>query len=59
MAVKESSFGGWRMPLREFKKRGVDLYSDFKELRFGSTHDAVVYAVKDGIVDAGTIRTGT
>ena len=59
MAVKQTSFGGWRAPLREFKQKGINPYSDFKEVRYGGTHDAVVYAVKDGIVDAGTIRTGT
>ncbi|MCG2777151.1 MAG: PAS domain S-box protein, partial [Desulfobacterales bacterium] len=32
---------------------------DFKELRFGGTHDTVVYAVRDGKVDAGTVRTDT
>ncbi len=59
MAVKETSFGGWRMAWREFKAIGIDPYRDFKALRFGGTHDAVVYAVRDGKVDAGTIRTDT
>ncbi len=59
MAVKETSFGGWRMAWREFKKVGIDPYNDFKAMRFGGTHDAVVYAVRDGKVDAGTIRTDT
>ncbi|MCK5096674.1 MAG: PhnD/SsuA/transferrin family substrate-binding protein, partial [Desulfobacteraceae bacterium] len=59
MAVKETSFGGWRMAWREFKALGLDPYQDFKSLSFGGTHDAVVYAVRDGIVDAGTIRTDT
>ena len=59
MAVKEISFDGWRMALREFKEKGIDPYRDFKELRFGGTHDAVVYAVQQGKVDAGTVRTGT
>jgi len=59
MGVKEISFDGWRMALREFKEKGIDPYRDFKELRFGGTHDAVVYAVQQGKVDAGTVRTGT
>ena len=29
------------------------------ELTFGGTHDAVVYAVRDGQVDAGTVRSDT
>ena len=59
MAVKETSFGGWRMAWREMKAAGIDPQRDFAELRFGSTHDAVVYAVRDGLVDAGTVRTDT
>jgi len=59
MAVKETSFGGWRMAWREFKELGLDPHQDFKTLSFGGTHDAVVYAVRDGIVDGGTVRTDT
>ena len=60
MAVNETSFGGWRMAWREFKEHGIDPYNHFfKALTFGGTHDAVVYAVRDGIVDAGTVRTDT
>ena len=59
MAVKETSFGGWRMAWRELQEVGLDPYRDMKALRFGGTHDAVVYAVKDGTVDAGTVRTDT
>jgi two-component system, sensor histidine kinase and response regulator len=59
MAVSQSSFGGWLMAWREFKDKGIDPYHDFKELRFGQTHDRVVYAVRDRRVDAGTVRTNT
>ena len=59
MAVHETSFGGWIMAWRELKEKGIDPYRDFKELRFGETHDAVVYAVRDGKVDAGTVRADT
>ena len=59
MAVSKTSFGGWRMAWRELKERGIDPYHDFKELRFGGTHDAVLYAVRDGEVDAGTVRADT
>ncbi|MCJ7775400.1 MAG: PAS domain S-box protein, partial [Desulfobulbaceae bacterium] len=38
---------------------GIDPYRDFKDLSFGGTHDTVVYAVRDGKVDAGTVRTDT
>ncbi len=59
MAVEESSLGGWRMAWRELKDCGINPYKDFKELRFGGTHDAVIYAVRDGKVDAGTVRADT
>ena len=59
MAVEETSFGGWRMAWRELKEAGFDPHRDLKALQFGGTHDAVVYAVKDGTVDAGTVRTDT
>ena len=59
MAVEEESFGGWQMAWRELREHGIDPYRDFAELRFGGTHDAVVYAVRDGTVDAGTVRTDT
>ncbi len=59
MAVSEKSFGGWRMAWREMKEHSIDPHRDFKQLLFGGTHDAVVYAVRDGRVDAGTVRTDT
>jgi len=59
MGVEEDSFGGWQMAWRELKKHGIDPYRDFSDLRFTNTHDAVVYAVRDGEVDAGTVRADT
>jgi ABC-type phosphate/phosphonate transport system substrate-binding protein len=56
MATAEGSFGGWRMAWRELKERGIDPHSDFKDLIFNVPQDAVVYAVRDGKVDAGTVR---
>jgi len=58
-ATAEGSFGGWRMAWREFKEKGIDPYRDFKDLKFIGTQDAVVYAVRDGEVDAGTVRADT
>ncbi len=57
MAVKETSLGGWQMVWRELKACGIDPYKYFADLIFGGNHDAVVYAVRDGKVDAGTVRT--
>jgi len=59
MAVDEQSCGGWQMAWRELKEDGIDPRRDFSDLRFGGTHDAVVYAVQDGQVDAGTVRADT
>jgi two-component system sensor histidine kinase TtrS len=59
MAVARESFGGWEMAWRELKEHRIEPDRDFRDLRFGGTHDAVVYAVRDGRVDAGTVRTDT
>ncbi len=59
MAVTKNSFGGWIMAQREMQEQGVDPFADLSDLIFGGTHDAVVYAVRDGAVDAGTVRTDT
>ena len=59
MAVSNTSFGGWRASFRELKKKGINPYRDFKEMRFGGTHDAVVQAVLAGKVDVGAVRTDT
>jgi two-component system, LuxR family, sensor histidine kinase TtrS len=59
MAVKGSSFGGWQMAYKEFKDNGIDPMTDFAKVEFGGKHDNVVYAVQNGSVDAGTVRTDT
>jgi len=58
-AVDASSFGGWHVGWRELKRQGIDPERDFKHFSFEHTHDAVVYAVRDRKVDAGTVRTDT
>ncbi len=57
-AVEENSLGGFHMALGEMRRQGIDPYTD-TELGFGGTHDNVVYAVRDGKADAGTVRTDT
>jgi phosphate/phosphite/phosphonate ABC transporter binding protein len=57
IAVDQTSFGGWIAALREFKIQGIDPEKNFSQMVFGGTHDSVVYAVRDGKVDAGTIAT--
>lgn len=58
MAVHENAFGGWWLAWHELKRHDIDPYRDFKRLGFsGFPQDNVVYAVRDGKVDAGTVRT--
>ncbi len=59
MGVSEGSLGGWQMAWRELKEHGIDPSTDFTELLYGETHDDVVFAVRDGRVDVGTVRTNT
>ncbi|MFA7097200.1 MAG: PhnD/SsuA/transferrin family substrate-binding protein [Gammaproteobacteria bacterium] len=59
MAVDETSFGGWWAAWRELRTAGIEPERDFRPMRHGATQDAVVYAVRDGLVDAGTVRTDT
>lgn len=59
MAVKENSLGGFQTAWQELKKINIDPYTDFEKLIFRSKHDLVVYAVANGEVDVGTVRTDT
>ena len=59
MAVEKTSLGGWLMAWRDLRRAGIDPMTDTSSLLFGGTHDAVVYAVLKGEVDAGTVRTDT
>ncbi len=52
-----NAFASWIAVCREFKHAGIDPYKDFKTIKCVKTMDAVVYAVKNGEVDAGSIRT--
>lgn len=58
MGVGKGTFGGFLMAQRELQAAGVDPYKHFERLEFsGLPQDAIVYAVRDGRVDAGTVRT--
>jgi two-component system sensor histidine kinase TtrS len=57
MSLDETAFASWRATCLELKEDGIDPYRDFAELSFGGPMDAVVHAVLDGRVDAGSIRT--
>ncbi len=57
LAVDKKSLGGWQAAWLALKKAGIDPFEDFKSIRFVGTHDQVVYDVRDGNADAGTVRT--
>lgn len=58
MGVKRTGFGGFQMAWRELKEQGIDPFRDFASLEFsGFPQDDVAYAVRDGLVDAGTFRS--
>jgi len=58
MAVHPNAFGGWWMALKTLNDHNIDPEKDFKKIVFnGFPQDKIVTAVRDGIVDAGTVRT--
>jgi diguanylate cyclase (GGDEF)-like protein len=60
MGVGKDTFGGFQMAQLELQEAGVDPFDDLKRLEFaGLPQDNIVYAVRDGKVDAGTVRTDT
>lgn len=59
MCVKYSSFGGGHMAWRLMLENGVDPKVDCTSFAEGLKHDNVVLAVKNGAVDAGTVRSDT
>lgn len=57
-AVDVGAFGGFQMAWRELKEAGIDPFSDLRKLRFfGFPQDDIVFAVLDGRLDAGTVRS--
>lgn len=60
MAVSQQAFGGFQMAWRELEEKGIDPFSDFSRIEFADfPQDRIVYAVRDGKVDAGTVRSDT
>ncbi len=57
MVVKAFSFGGGQMAMRLLFQNGIDYKKDFAEFKEGGKHDNVILAVKNGVMDAGTVRT--
>ena len=59
MGVSKSAFGGWRVAWLEMLDQGFSPQKNLKELLFAKskTQPEVVYAVRDGKVEAGVVRT--
>lgn len=59
MAVSKPAFGGWRVAWLEMLKQGFDPIAELKSLKFtkSKAQPEVVYAVLNGEVDAGVVRT--
>lgn len=58
MGVGKDTFGGFLMAQHELQTAGVNPLKHFERLEFsGLPQDTIVYAVRDGRVDAGTVRT--
>jgi two-component system sensor histidine kinase TtrS len=59
-AVSADAFGGFQMAWRELKQAGIDPYRDLSRLQFFDfPQDDIVFAVRDGLIDAGTVRAET
>jgi two-component system sensor histidine kinase TtrS len=57
MAVSPSAFGGFQLAWYEMVSQGVNPFTDLKQLVFnGFPQDDIVYAVREGQVDIGTVR---
>ncbi len=60
MGVAPEAFGGFAMAWLELKQNGIDPFTQFLSVEYsGLPQDKIVYAVRDGKVDAGTVRTDT
>jgi len=59
-AVSADAFGGFQMAWRELEQAGVDPYTDLSRLQFFDfPQDDIVLAVRDRLIDAGTVRAET
>ncbi|MDQ7048503.1 MAG: PhnD/SsuA/transferrin family substrate-binding protein [Enterobacterales bacterium] len=57
-AVDQRSLGGWIAAYRELDSHGISL-QQLHSVEFLGIHDAVVYAVKNQMVDVGIVRSDT
>ena len=59
MVVTFTSFGGAHMAWRLLMENGIDPQKETAAFLEGKKHDNVVLAVKNGMVDVGTVRSDT
>jgi len=57
--ASRDAFAGWLMGVRFLMENGIDPATAFTSVRELRTHDNVIWAVLNGAVDVGSIRTGT
>ena len=58
LAVSKDAFGGFELVWRELIEKGINPFRDLSKLEFsGFPQDQIVYAVRNGEVDAGIVRT--
>ncbi|MBT5109386.1 MAG: PhnD/SsuA/transferrin family substrate-binding protein [Rhodospirillaceae bacterium] len=59
VAVARGAFGGFQMAWKALADHELDPFADLSDLQFlGFPQDKMVYAVRDGVADAGTVRSG-
>lgn len=60
MAVSPHAFGGFQMACLTLSENGIDPFEDLSSISFsGFPQDKIIIAIRDGVVDAGTVRAET
>jgi PAS domain S-box-containing protein len=58
IATSKAAFGGFQMAWLELVDQGIDPFKDMSKVTFtGFPEEKIIYAVRDGVADAGTVRT--
>ena len=57
-ASSPKRLGGWVLALDYLTEQGVNPYQDFSKIIFLGSQDKIVDSVINGLVDAGSVRTG-
>ncbi|MDC0888917.1 PhnD/SsuA/transferrin family substrate-binding protein [Candidatus Thioglobus sp.] len=57
-ASSPKRLGGWILALDYLTEQDINPYQDFSKINFLGSQDNIVHSVVNGLVDAGTVRTG-